>query len=99
MADIVFDEAALAKLFDGPNSEAGKFLKKKAVQVESAAKRNTPVETGRLRASMTHEMGTEGRDIVARVGTNVDYAIYVELGTRYFAARAMLRNAVSAARR
>jgi len=95
VADIVFDEVALSKLFDGPDSEAGKFLARKAVLVESRAKRNTPVDTGRLRASITHELGSEGRDLVARIGTNVDYALPVELGTIYMAARSMLRNALA----
>lgn len=45
---------------------------------ESYAKQGSPVDTGRLRNSMTHEM--EGDDTVA-VGTNVEYGIYQELGT------------------
>lgn len=45
---------------------------------ESYAKQGAPVDTGRLRNSITHEM--EGSDTVA-VGSNVDYGIYQELGT------------------
>ena len=45
---------------------------------ESYAKQGAPVDTGRLRNSMTHEL--EGSDTVA-IGSNIDYAIYQELGT------------------
>lgn len=45
---------------------------------ESYAKQGAPVDTGRLRNSLTHEM--EGDDTID-VGSNVEYAIYQELGT------------------
>lgn len=45
---------------------------------ESYAKQGAPVDTGRLRNSLTHEM--EGEDTVD-IGSNVEYAIYQELGT------------------
>lgn len=37
----------------------------------------TPVDTGRLRASISHEVD----DRTAVIGTNVEYAPFVELGT------------------
>ena len=45
---------------------------------ESYAKQGAPVDTGRLRNSLTHEM--EGSDTVA-IGSDVEYGIYQELGT------------------
>lgn len=45
---------------------------------EGYAKRLCPVDTGRLRNSITHAL--MGNDSVA-IGTNVEYAPYVELGT------------------
>ena len=44
---------------------------------EGFAKRKCPVDTGNLRNSITHV--TDGD--TAYVGTNVEYAAYVELGT------------------
>lgn len=49
------------------------------------------VDTGRLRGSISHAHDDEA----AYIGTNVEYAPYVELGTRRMAARPFLRNAVS----
>lgn len=45
---------------------------------EGAAKRICPVDTGRLRNSITHAL--MGNDSVA-IGTNVEYAPYVHEGT------------------
>lgn len=45
---------------------------------ESYAKQGSPVDTGRLRNSLSHEM--EGDDTVA-IGSDVEYAKYQELGT------------------
>jgi len=96
---IVFDEAALDELFNSPTGPAGKDLARRATKVESAAKRNAPVDTGRLRSSITHELGQAGRDLVARIGTNVDYAPHVEFGTYRMSAQPYLRPALDAARR
>lgn len=99
MADrIVFNEAALRELFDGPNSVVGKELARRTVRVERRAKQLAPVDTGRLRSSVTHEMAEEGGDLVGRVGTDVDYAPHVELGTSRARAQPFLRPALDAAR-
>ena len=45
---------------------------------EGHAKKNTPVDTGRLRNSISHAV----EDKAAYIGTNVEYAPYVELGAR-----------------
>lgn len=46
------------------------------------AKINAPVDTGRLRASITPEVTAQGETIQGVVGSNVTYAPYMELGTR-----------------
>lgn len=48
---------------------------------EGYAKRACPVDTGRLRNSITHIVDEGTRHVV--IGTNVEYAPYVELGTRH----------------
>lgn len=45
---------------------------------EGHAKKITPVDTGRLRNSISHATDDEA----AYIGTNVEYAPYVEIGAR-----------------
>lgn len=49
-------------------------------------------QTGRLRASVAHEV--DRQRLIARVGTNVDYGRWLELGTSKMAARPWLRRAL-----
>jgi HK97 gp10 family phage protein len=58
--------------------------------VDNEATENAPVDTGRLRNSITHEV--EGRYAV--IGTPVEYAPHVELGTSKAKAQPFLRPAV-----
>lgn len=67
-----------------------------ALFIESGAKQNAPVDTGRLRASIAATVGQPG--LRAQVGVYVDYAVYQELGSRYLAARPFLFPAVEAER-
>lgn len=99
MADyIAFDDNALRTLFESEDGPVGRELARRTIRVETAAKRLSPVDTGRLRSSITHEMGHEGGDLVGRVGTNVDYSPHVELGTSRMRAQPFLRPALDAAR-
>lgn len=67
-------------------------LMRSGATVESYAKQDAPVDTGRLRNSIHHEM--ENDDTV-NIGTDVEYAIYQELGTsRGVSAKLFLTNAV-----
>jgi len=43
-------------------------------------RRNGSIQTSRLFNSITHDTKKEGGDIVATIGTNVEYSPYVELG-------------------
>lgn len=55
-------------------------LEEVGLVAEGYAKRACPVDTGRLRNSITHIVDEGTRHVV--IGTNVEYAPYVELGTR-----------------
>lgn len=59
-------------------------------KAESYAKMLCPVDTGNLRNSITHEQENETTEVI---GTSVEYAPYVELGTVKMAARPYLRPA------
>lgn len=58
---------------------------------EGYAKKDTPVDTGRLRNSISHATDDEA----AYIGTNVEYAPYVELGARGRKGVYMLQRAAS----
>ena len=58
---------------------------------EGYAKRDTPVDTGRLRNSISHAADDEA----AYIGTNVEYAPYVELGARGRAGVHMLQRSAA----
>lgn len=93
----VFDEAALAELLASESGPTGAALARSAISVEGAAKRLCPVDTGRLRSSIHHELGQDSRGLVARIGTDVEYAAHVEFGTRHNRAQPFLRPALRAA--
>lgn len=80
------DKDILKKI--GSKVEEG--MKKACVIVQDDAKRNCPVDTGRLQGSISHEVTHEGNDVVGIVGTDVEYAPYVELGTYKMSARPYL---------
>ena len=58
---------------------------------EGHAKKETPVDTGRLRNSISHATDDEA----AYIGTNVEYAPYVELGARGRKGKHMLQRAAT----
>lgn len=72
---------------------------------EAEAKRLAPVDTGTLRRSITYEVQesgeldeTSGYGLVAsvRIGTNIAYAVFQELGTRNHPAHPFLRPTIPA---
>ena len=54
-------------------------VKRSALNVQNGARRRVPVDTGRLRNSITHEIDADGMD--ATIGSNVEYAPHIEFGT------------------
>ena len=62
---------------------------------EASAKSHAPVKTGNLRRSITYEVGSTGRTQYARIGTNIFYALFQEVGTRFHAAQPFLRPALA----
>ena len=57
-------------------------MRRATLLVQRSAKQKAPVDTGRLRASITPEVRWQGDTAVGVVGSGVKYAPYVELGTR-----------------
>lgn len=66
-------------------------LKAIGFSAEGYAKKETPVDTGRLRNSIANEV--EGDSVY--IGTNVEYAPYIEFGARGRTAHHMLQRAAT----
>ena len=60
-------------------------LDKAGYVVENAAKRKAPVGTGELRNSITHVLDSDA--IACEIGTNLEYAPYVEIGTGIYSSK------------
>lgn len=76
-------------------NEMDQGLVNAALIVERSAKIKAPVDTGRLRSSITHRLiDTDGMP-ASEVGTDVEYAKHVEFGTSKQAAKPYLYPALS----
>lgn len=91
-----FDEAGLRELFDSPSGDVAKELTRRVTRIERTAKRLCPVDTGRLRASISHALDRDVQGLVGVVGTDVEYAPYVFLGTHKADAQPALQAALAA---
>ena len=67
------------------------------LEIERTAKGLAPVDTGRLRSSIRSSLEDVATRLRGEVLTDVDYAAYVELGTRRLAASPYLLPAFEAA--
>lgn len=79
------DEVIAAK-----NAAIMAALESIGITAEAHAKVACPVDTGNLRNSITHETGNS----FVAIGTNVEYAPYVELGTSTQRAQPYLQPAI-----
>ena len=77
----------------GISSAISRGLEKIGLAAEGYAKKLAPVDTGRLRNSVTHAV-VDGEQAVY-IGTNVEYARYVELGTSRHKEQPFLRPAAT----
>lgn len=78
---------------DGIGSAIGAALETIGLLAEGYAAEKCPVDTGNLRGSITHGVDAGGNAVY--IGTNVEYAPYVELGTSRQEAQPFLRPAAS----
>ena len=90
---IVLDQNAINKLAGGP--DVTKALEIIGQAGEGSAKTHVAVDTGNLRRSLTHELGKRGLVQYVRVGSNVSYAVWQEIGTERMAAHPYLRPAMA----
>ena len=94
MADgVSVEQDNTEQAIDGIDSAIGVALEEIGLLAENYAARKCPVDTGNLRGSITHEV--DAGDNAVYIGTNVEYAPHVELGTSRQKAQPFLRPAAS----
>lgn len=89
-------EVAAKRLLSTPGT--GRVYRRRSVLHQASAPGQPPaVDTGYLRASVDHKVGTDAEGLYADIGTEVDYGLYLEQGTRYMQPRPWLKPALDAA--
>ena len=91
--DIVFEEH-IDEVLAACDSAYFRGLEACGMAAETYAKKDAPVDTGRLRNSIAHQVNKEEK--ACYIGTNVEYAPYQEFGTvNGVPAHHFLRNAAA----
>lgn len=94
MSDIeIMFESHKDEVFDAMKDAVMIALEAVGLTAEAYAKLKCPVDTGRLRASISHAV--DESDEAAYIGTNVEYAPYVEYGTSKMKAQPYLKPAAT----
>ena len=88
--DVKFTDNS-AEILEAFEQATARGLEKIGLTAEGYAKKNAPVDTGRLRNSITHEV--DGQEVY--IGSNVEYAPYVEMGTVKMKAQPFLKPAAT----
>lgn len=68
--------SSLGDLVTGPAAE--KQMQQATLELQSEIQSRAPVDTGHLRASYEARVDTQGNDVIGRVGTNTEYAVFQE---------------------
>ena len=92
MAGFKIDQNNIPTAKEELEMKIARALEMIGIQAEGYAKALCPVDTGTLRNSITHQvdMSVDG----VYIGTNVEYAPYVELGTVKMKKRPYLKPAI-----
>lgn len=81
------------EVLKGLSDAVERALTRIGLAAEGYAKKECPVDTSNLRNSITHEVRQSEK--AAYIGTNVEYAAYVELGTVRTKAKPYLKPAAA----
>lgn len=84
---VKLNPAEIRSLLSSPNGPVYTEIRNRANRVTNQARRNCPVDEGRLRMSIDFEIRQDKADIVARVGTNLEYGLFVHEGTGIYAGK------------
>ena len=83
------------KIITQVNTALQKAMMQAVLMVEADAKKLVPVDTGRLRADITHEVREIVNGVIqGKVGVSVKYGKFIALGTSKMPAQPYLRPAL-----
>ena len=82
MPDVKFEDFSI-QVKEAIGNKAIVFLEEAAAEIESAARRNSRVDTGQLKGSWGHQV--DESDLKATVGSPLENAIWEEFGTGEYA--------------
>ena len=80
-------------------NRAESAMQEATLRIQADAQRKVPVDTGRLRSSIGQEVRSGRGSVTGIVGSNVEYAPFIELGTSRMGAQPYLRPALEENRR
>jgi hypothetical protein len=81
---VTVNEAELRRFLTSPDGPVVMHVREIGQRVVNDARRRAPVDTGRLRASIQLAIQTHGMRITCRIGSNLQYAVWVHEGTGIF---------------
>lgn len=79
--NLQINNAAVRALLTDPQGDIADDLLRRGNNVATLAKKYAPVNTGRLRASISAKLVKFGGNLAVLVGTNLNYAMYQHEGT------------------
>lgn len=88
--NVIIRENNARKIAEALDKAVMLALEEIGLKAEAHAKAGCPVDTGRLRNSITHVLASEDTVVI---GTNVEYSVFVHEGARGRAGVPFLRNA------
>lgn len=84
---VSLNQGALDKMLKGNNGAVAIDLRRRGAHIRDKARRLCPADTGKLRASITAQLGSVGGRPAVRIGSNLEYAPYVHDGTGVYAGK------------
>lgn len=78
---VTVNEAELRRLTRSRSREIVRHVDGLGRRVANQAKRNVRVDEGTLRASIFHTVDVQSTRVVTRIGSPLDYGLYLQVGT------------------
>ncbi|HEX9834490.1 MAG TPA: hypothetical protein VGA66_15665 [Mycobacterium sp.] len=91
MAIVILNDAAISELLRGRAGPVVRHLDDIGTRAATLARATAPRDTGRLAASVDHDVSPGGATVTLAVSADTRYALWQELGTGVYAGRGPIR--------